>query len=904
MRRGRGELLRVEGEEGSGKSWLLLRSGLKSEALLDFQASFVRGGFSPDGVEVQALSELYRQILDIVQRAGSASSPDERNPWLQSFLELLDLAPDRQTRSSGESAEQVPPGVARERFLDAALRLLEAAASCKTLVLVLEDIQHAGELSLALLSRVVRRLSSLPVLLIVSYRPGAARQVSGAKRWLDEVDELEANPRPLRLGGLPDHELAAFLDAVLTPAATISSSLVRYLREQTDGVPLALRRWLVFLWERGTLVLENGRWTLSQTPADLTAPERWSERLAALDPHVRELLVAAAVFGSRFELDWLPRLAAPDDPDGLGAAGRSLRALVEAGFLVETPDGFNLSSDFDTELLSPWLAEERQKELHRRAAEFLRSRDPRGAGRQPLRLARHYEIAGNRQAASRFHSEAGRQAARVHAHRLGIDSFRRALDLSEEPRGRARIAEELGDLHAHIGQYAEAVAAFEIAEREGSASAPGGMPIARRAELWDKIGRVLHRQRELARAQEFFERCAQPAEDGKKDSLERLARAHVRLAGVHFDRGELRAARDLYGRSLKFYGASGAPENLIPVYSGLGLVEKLENRIDAAVGWFEKALAAARAAGHLLEAAAILNNLGNLCRARGEPERAVDCLQSSIETRERVGDRRGLAICLNNMAQIHLQGGELEAARSATARSLSIFEEIGDQKGVLISECNLGELLLLSGRIEASRRALEKSLTRTARHGATRLQGSTLFHLARADLALGEPGRAEDHLRRCLKTLPRGELHVLRRRTLTILAEALLALSRMEDAEDCLREAYHLASTSASTENIAELHCANVQLHLARGELVEAKDSGLRCLENKDVAVDRYGLARLHLQLGKTFRDLGPDWADHTEKHFGQALRAFEGMGCPHEAAETLAQLGIYWSFVGEMETA
>ena len=802
----------------------------------------------------------------------------------------------------------------REQFLDTALRLIREAARLKPLVIILEDLQHAGELEGELLSRLSRRLETLPILLIVTYRPDAIQETSRIGRWLEGIGESDSRAT-LRLEGFPDGEIAAFIRALLSPPAEVSRQLLDYLREQTGGNPLALARWLQFLWRRRAIALEDGKWKLDSVPRDSSSATQWKERLADLEPTAMEVLVAASILGSHFDAGWLSLLMGEREGEGGGERNAvtperdslrpALRTLVRSGFLVETPGGCTIAPDFDPQHLGPWLSPRRSRALHLRAAEILLERNSPGAAAHPGRIAMHYSRAGERRAAARYFREAGGRAARTHAHRQGIEAFRQALEHEDRSAERARIGCELGDLHARLREYDEALAGFELAEKVELSESSSGVPFERRAVLWDKIGWALQQQGKLEKAQEYFERWAREAgEPGRDGSPEWLARACLRLGGIHFDRGDLELARRQFTKSLELYGPDTLPANLIPVYSGLGYVDKLENHPAAAVEWLEKALTAAEKAGNLLETATVLSNLGNLRRARGETEQAVNCLRKSIETRERAGDRQGLAICLNNMAQIQRQRGEFAPAQEATERALEVFEETGDSKGILISRCNLGEFLLRRGKPRQARAILEANLNLAEGLEATRLLETTLCHLARVQLALGETERAEELLRRCLRSLPLDKLQPLRSEALMLLAEALIELSRLEGAQDCLREIFDLHSDGSDPEKRAELFSVEIRLHRTKGELTEAMEAGNRFLEERGVGVDRYGISCLHRELGKVFRDLGPDWADRTEKHLDRALEEFELMGCPLEVAETLIHLGHYWNYLGERDRA
>jgi tetratricopeptide (TPR) repeat protein len=407
----------------------------------------------------------------------------------------------------------------------------------------------------------------------------------------------------------------------------------------------------------------------------------------------------------------------------------------------------------------------------------------------------------------------------------------------------------------------------------------------------------LHGQGELDKAETYFERCVQSS---GQDSPGR-AKAYFRLGQVRFDRNDLAGARAFYERSLALHGDRAAPEDRAAVYSSLGLVEKVEDRGRRAVEHFEQALVAARESGNLLLVAAVLNNLGNLHRAQGGTEKALECLSQSIEARERAGDRHGLAICLNNIARIHFNRGEFSAVENATARALEIFEEIGDRKGVLTARCNLGEVRFLLGDFQQAQSLLKRNLELAERSNARLLLEHTRCNLARFELERGEAQLAEELLRLCLKTLPLDKAHELRNHVLINLAEALLDADRLEDAQDALEEALHLSSESRPGHvDLEELVTSRMRLYSVRGEPERAVDLGHSSIKSDPRAAPRWTRARLYRELGKAYRDLGPDWADRTEKYLALALEEFETMRCPHETAETLGQLSYYWKLLGE----
>ena len=75
-------------------------------------------------------------------------------------------------------------------------------------------------------------------------------------------------------------------------------------------------------------------------------------------------------------------------------------------------------------------------------------------------------------------------------------------------------------------------------------------------------------------------------------------------------------------------------------------------------------------------------------------------------------------------------------------------------------------------------------------------------------------------------------------------------------------------------------------------------------MKQMEHGVEKLGVALFHREMGRAYRDLGPDWADQTEKHLTKALRDFESMQSPHNAAATRVELGIYWRLLGEESEA
>jgi tetratricopeptide (TPR) repeat protein len=491
--------------------------------------------------------------------------------------------------------------------------------------------------------------------------------------------------------------------------------------------------------------------------------------------------------------------------------------------------------------------------------------------------------------------KAARYAARIYANRRGIDAYQRALDLCEREEDRGPIAEELGELYTRIGEYPQALDCFRLAralqeKKAGASRSPEDLT------LLDKIGKVLQRQGEFEGALSMFSQCLESS--GDQPAIR--ARSLFRIGGIHLDRGDLAAATSSLGESLKLYEELGDFGQLAAVQSGLGLAEKHQDRLDRAVERFEEALKNAERSGILLDVATTLNNLGNAHRARGDDHRAVQCLRRSVETRERIGDRQGLAICLNNIARVYFYRGEIGAARSSTETALKIFEEVGDKKGVLIARSNLGEAVHHLGQLEMARRFYTANLDLARRLRIQRLLETNLCNLGTLETDAGEYAIALEYLQRCLRTLSGEKPLELRAQALGALGAVCLRLHDLEGAEDAWREGLEISRELKLREKLGGLASLEVRLHLEKGDPDRALFAGKQFLKQTEHGVEKLGLAIFHLELGRAYRELGPDWADQTEKHLNRALKDFERMQSPHNAAAARIELGLYWRLLGE----
>ncbi|MER6346972.1 ATP-binding protein [Streptomyces sp. NPDC001595] len=264
---GRGSLLVFHGPSGSGKS-LLLRTAGAEAARRGMAVSTARlarlDQHSAMAPLLAALAAGPRPVIDAEEARSLAAFADRPTHWSR-LIELLH-------------------------------RLIERRAARSPLVIVLDDLQWADQLTLAALETLLPRLTGVPVLWLA-----ACTDFPVVRPTRDALDRLlAAHAEVVPLSAL-DETAASELAAGLLGAAARPED-VRRVVTMAGGTPSLIERLVQLLREEGRIRTEGGTLQVlgGHPPADLsraTAPV-----LSGLGQQTRELLQVGAVLGPRFSL--------------------------------------------------------------------------------------------------------------------------------------------------------------------------------------------------------------------------------------------------------------------------------------------------------------------------------------------------------------------------------------------------------------------------------------------------------------------------------------------------------------------------------------------------------------------------------------------------------------------------
>ncbi|MFE3190385.1 AAA family ATPase [Nocardia sp. NPDC059240] len=298
----------------------------------------------------------------------------------------------------------------RIRLFESVVELLGFLAARRPLAVALEDLQAADLSSLELLRYVGRRLSRVPVLVILTRRPMPPRpQVDGVLGALRAKGALRLE---LALKPLAPQAIRS----IVREAARLPAPVENRILAVVDGNPL--------------LATETARHVArgAGDPADGLRVATGSA-MARLSESARLFLDLAAAAGrdlTRGEVLALPLL-----PDPAAAATESLGA----GLLRVREDGIGYRHESLRQAVYDEIPQLRRVRLHDALAASLHERGTVSGQRRAVELARHLRLAGHRGRAATELRHAATAARAVAAMTEAAEYLRQAVELDPENSG-------------------------------------------------------------------------------------------------------------------------------------------------------------------------------------------------------------------------------------------------------------------------------------------------------------------------------------------------------------------------------------------------------------------------------------------------------------------------------------
>jgi class 3 adenylate cyclase len=319
---------------------------------------------------------------------------------------------------------------ARRRRLTALLNAASLARETPALFVV-EDAHWIDDVSDSMLADFMTVIPQTPSMMLLTYRP----EYRGALTHVANVQRLALMP-------LSDTETAALISELLGLDPSVGA-LGQTIADRAAGNPFFVEEIVCELADRGVLLGQSGAYVSTSEVADVSVPATLQATIAAridrLPAEAKRTLSAAAVIGSRFDLDLLNVLGVEPAIADLAAAQLidRVRFTGKPEYVFHHP--LIRAVAYEAQLKS------QRAELHLRLAGAIEARAAPLVEEQAALIAEHLEAAGDLRNAYDWNMRAATWSTNrdIRAARIGWERARRVADAlpTDEPNRTAiRIA--------------------------------------------------------------------------------------------------------------------------------------------------------------------------------------------------------------------------------------------------------------------------------------------------------------------------------------------------------------------------------------------------------------------------------------------------------------------------------
>jgi len=791
-RAGKRQLLFIEGELGQGKSrlaaemvreWIMeggVGYGSKSMSYgqqIPYQAwreiLVAIFGLTPSHSTEHKLAQLKIGVADLPTPPEQGDYWSERLPLLADVLGIE--APEN------DFMRHIPTDLHRQNTFALIEAILRHQSTRHPLLILLEDVQWADDLSLSLMAYLTQKLADMPTMLALICRPGADLSPLVEVRDLPDAYTMVLEPLP--------RQESLDLIRILMGAETLTPEVEEVVLDRAEGNPFFLQELTGAILD----VISNHQKQTANLLETLDLPETVHDvimaRIDRLSEDEKLTLKIASVIGTHFQRLLLSEVHPITDAQYHLPA--QLDRLEHENLLrLEQPAPkweYVFRNVIAQEVVYEGLLLTQRRQLHGVVGEALENIAPE----EVEQLAFHFKRSHNWDKALYYLKIASQRARREYANHAAIGYLSEILTClvnrsTDEKRSTIINTEYWDTLLERAKLY------HLIGWRDEELEDLGTLGIM--AEALNDHGR-----RALAAKQwtylyetsgdydsglELVERCVQLAQEA----------GHEKLVGEGYN---------LWGKLLYLRGDYETANDYLQ--QALDIAEVLED--DAA-------------------RADCLHNQGLVAFYRADYVAAFETFQQTIELRRRLGDQVGLGNSLTNLGQVYYELGQYQTAKATFDQSLALHRTLGNRTGEADARHGLGKIERSLGNYEVSLQLLEEALTFYQTIGDQHQEAYCLYdlgflHARREDyekalvfleeaIALlkelkapwwaivralnyygwtliqsGAPREARNHLIEALRIASETRQEIAMMESTTLLGEAALAIGDLSMADTC-----------------------------------------------------------------------------------------------------------------------
>ncbi|MDX1436013.1 MAG: tetratricopeptide repeat protein, partial [Anaerolineales bacterium] len=743
------------------------------------------------------------------------------------------------------------------------------------LLLLLEDVHWADDLSFELLNAALEQLSGFRFYVLLLSRPHGLTQ----NKRLDLAEASSARYLEMQLSELTGEETHALITAML-PGLTIEPALMEEINAWARGNPFFIEELTKALVQDGSIREVKGQWVVASDVNLNHVPDSIHGLLAAridmLDGDIKRTIQHAAIIGRNFWQSLLSHLLQLDSEP-------ALRELSALGF-VEEYGGSSPIQDIEwafrhvlvQEVAYGSVLKETRGEAHRQIARWMETQAADLRNELASTLARHFEGGHLWEKAVYYYSLAGSRSRSLFALKEAAGFLENALRITEAHgesfSGHERIAvlKNLGVVQGLAGQFEGSIA--RLSEVLKSARALHDQALEQ--EMLTQIGMVYRRADDYPHAKEFLIRALDKAREVGDDLI--LADVLYHLGSVFWSEGRNIDAQQYHMEAVGICNRlNDKGLAAVQAYHGLGEVYWFAARPQSALEYFRKSLEISKGIGDKSYESENLQMIGMLqsnIYGIGQPQLGVKNSEEAYRIAQDAYLDWHKIPALNTIAINFLGLGEYERAYETFKSIVPVMEKLDLRRFNIVNSDYFGYFYLELNMFEKAEKLFARGISTSQELGTDfflpRLKANLLISKLRQG-ALDIQTELSEILN---ESRERGQF-ALGLRALEGLAELMIARQDGKAGLPFAQELFHWARQEGMAYLHAQASLLLADLHLLQNELAASQAK----IEMAKAIADQQTNPRLQWELAAAFARLA------------EAMEAWDEMALHRQRANEIA---------------
>ncbi|MBD3181177.1 tetratricopeptide repeat protein [Candidatus Poribacteria bacterium] len=565
----------------------------------------------------------------------------------------------------------------------------------KPMIVVLDDLHWADEISIELLNFLIKELSDEKIVFICIYRPPIPGEMDTlvVKALEDNIPD-EINCTKVALNPLSQGDSSVLLGSILD-SEELPQEMKELMLSKAAGNPFYLEEVIKSLADNGVIEQKNGKWIATKDIENVKVPGTVQDvimaRIDRLSEKPKHILQYASIIGYSFDKEILSHLYSIfDSRTKSEELQKHLSSLEDMGFIsrdLNRGQSFIFRHVLIQDVAYNTVLMKRRKELHEMIAQYIENGHLQHLEEYYEILAHHYSNSNNIESSLSYLVKAGDKNRKIvtGSSQSALQYFSKASNILEQLQNKEKdfiaykrdVYEGMGLSYELLGRFHEAISSYEA--------------------LLDVSNRMKDHPTKAVALRKIANNKTQIGEwekalDSYKESLDivqnlgdliQVGHVYNSIGYGYFERSDIETAMDYFQKALDIGHETGDPRLIGDSSNNLGMIVSWRNDFDQAIEYYQTALKyykeVLKSNRDVQDEAQVYLNLGITHFKKNEVDVADRYYAECLRISEKCGYIRLMAYAYLNRTEVYLHKFDLVRAWDFCNKAFDLLRSLNDK---------------------------------------------------------------------------------------------------------------------------------------------------------------------------------------------------------------------------------